>query len=32
MRLAVFCFIFGGGLLYMLFQAVTYTNTALGFG
>jgi hypothetical protein len=32
MRLMLFSFMFGAGILYALFEAVVYTNSALGFG
>ena len=31
MRMMIFCLIFGIGMLYMLFQAVGYTNHIIGF-
>jgi hypothetical protein len=32
MRLMFVCLVFGVGMLYVLYHAVMYTNTALGFG
>lgn len=32
MKLVFFCLVFGVGMIYLLFNAVTYTSNALGFG